>query len=94
MRCSLIVGKLDETSFLFALNNSVFFLISGLVSLLGEVLVGSLVELISVLRIDFVKSFGSEQGKKLPSLVEGGEDGSVFVVTLLDELSFESVVEL
>lgn len=62
--------------------------------MLSEVLVGSLVELISVLWIDFVKSFGSEKGKKLPSLVERVKDGSVFVVTLLDELVFESVVEL
>ena len=65
-----------------------------LVSLLSEVLVGSLVELISVFRIDFVESFGSEEGKKFPSLVERSKDGSVFVVTLLDELSFKSVVEL
>lgn len=84
---------MDETS--FRADRSISFVfISGLVSLLGEVLVGSLVEHVSVLWIDFVEGFGPEEGEKLPSLVEGGEDGSVFVVTLLDELSFESVVEL
>jgi len=84
---------LDETSFRRVLDSSLL-LVSGLVSLLSKILVSSLIELISVLWIDFVERFGPEEGKKLPSLVEGGEDGSVFVVTLLDELNLESVVEL
>ena len=65
-----------------------------LVPVLVEVLDGSHVELVLDLLVDLGKLFLLEQLEERPGSVEGVEDGSVFVVTLVNEFLLVSVVEL